>query len=164
MPVADLLVLYDYAVVGFQLVNQLIGHVLFSVRELLILPLDKLDRLAPVVRSLDSPEYLLLQSLEPIAFFDRHVELLTFTCCYAGFDTKIKTYFLSVSLLFLEILLIDEACYLQVVSVWLPDQIRIGQFVGDLELTSCSDKNVAVNPLDFNLISRLEPISLSILF
>jgi len=56
MPVANLLVLHDYAVVSFQLVDQLVDYVLFPVRELLVLPLDKFDRLAPVVRSLDSPE------------------------------------------------------------------------------------------------------------
>ena len=56
VPVADLLILHDYAVISFQLVDQLVGHVLFSVRELLVLPLDKLDSLVAVIRSLDSPE------------------------------------------------------------------------------------------------------------
>lgn len=49
VPVADLLVLHDYTVVGFQLVDQLVSHVLFPVRELLVLPLDKLDRLVAVI-------------------------------------------------------------------------------------------------------------------
>ena len=56
VPVADLLILHDYAVISFQLVDQLVGYVLFSVRELLVLPLDKLDRFIAVIRSLDSPE------------------------------------------------------------------------------------------------------------
>lgn len=61
VPVADLLILHGYAVVGFQSMNQLVRFVLFSVRELLVLPLDKPDCLAPVVRSLDSPRHLSLQ-------------------------------------------------------------------------------------------------------
>ena len=40
VPIADLLVLHDYAVVGFQLVDQLVRFVLFPVRELLVLSLD----------------------------------------------------------------------------------------------------------------------------
>ena len=56
VPVADLLILHDDAVISFQLVDQLVGYVLFSVRELLVLPLDKLDRFIAVIRSLDSPE------------------------------------------------------------------------------------------------------------
>lgn len=56
MPVTDLLILHDYAVVNFQLVDQLVGHVLFPVRDLLILFLDKLDCLVAVIRSLDSSE------------------------------------------------------------------------------------------------------------
>ena len=49
VPSCNLLVLHDYTVVGFQLVDQLVSHVLFPVRELLVLPLDKLDRLVAVI-------------------------------------------------------------------------------------------------------------------
>lgn len=117
----------------------LVCFVLFPVRELLVLSSDQLDCLVTVIRSLDPSRHLFLQSLESIAFSNCHVELLTFGCRDIGLYPEIKTYFLSVSLLFFEILSIDEACYLQVVSVGLFDQIRVGQFVGGLELVSGFD-------------------------
>ena len=116
--------------------DYLVCFVLFPIQELLVLSPDQLDCLVTVIRSLDPSRHLFLQSLESIAFSNCHVELLTFGCRDIGLYPEIKTYFLSVSLLFFEILSIDEACYLQVVSVGLFDQIRVGQFVGGLELVS----------------------------
>ena len=49
VPVIDLLILDYDSLIGFQLVDQLVSHVLFPVRELLVLPLDKLDRLVAVI-------------------------------------------------------------------------------------------------------------------
>lgn len=56
MPVVDLFILDYDSLIGFQFMNQLVRFILFSVQELLVLPLDKPDCLVPVVRSLDSPE------------------------------------------------------------------------------------------------------------
>lgn len=126
MPVADLLVLDHYSLICFQSVDQLVGHVLFPVRELLVLSLDKLDSLVPVVRSFSPPRHLSLQPLEPIAFSDRYVELLTFGCRDIGLYPEVKTYLLSVLFLFLEVLFVNEARHLQVVSVGFLDQVRVG--------------------------------------
>ena len=63
MPVVDLLVLHNYAVISFQSMNQLVCFVSFSVRELLVLPLDKLDSLVAVIRSLNLSRHLFLKSL-----------------------------------------------------------------------------------------------------
>lgn len=43
--------------------DQLVRFVLFSVRELLVLPLDKLDRLVAVIRSFNLSRNLFLKSL-----------------------------------------------------------------------------------------------------
>ena len=63
VPVTDLFVLHDYAAVGFHFMDQLVGHVLFSIRELLVLPLDKPDCLVAVIRSLNLSRHLFLKSL-----------------------------------------------------------------------------------------------------
>lgn len=139
VPSRNLFILDYDGFVSFHFVDQLIGHVLFSVRELLVLPLDKPDRLVAVIRSFDSSRHLSLQFFESIAFSNRHVELLTFGCCDIGLYPEIKTYFLSVSLLFFEILFIDETRHFQVVSVRLSNQIRIGQFIGNLKLAASPD-------------------------
>jgi len=88
--------------------------------------LDQLDCLMSVVRSFDSSEEFPLQSLKPIAFSDRHVELLTFRCRYVRLDSEVKTYLLSILFLFSEILLVDETRYLQVIPVRFPDEISVG--------------------------------------
>ena len=49
VPSCNLLVLHDYTVVGFQLVDQLVRFILFSVREFLVLPLDKLDSFIAII-------------------------------------------------------------------------------------------------------------------
>ena len=77
VPSGYLLVLHADAAVSLEPADYLVRLVFFSVRKLLILPLDQLDCLAPVVRSLDSTLQLALQLLEPIAFFNVHVKLLT---------------------------------------------------------------------------------------
>ena len=66
--------------------------------------------------------------------------------------------------MFFEIFFIDKARYLQIIAVRLLYQIRIGQFVSDPELASCFDQNVTMNPLDLNLVSRLEPVRNPVLF
>ena len=66
--------------------------------------------------------------------------------------------------MFFEIFFIDKARYLQIIAVRLLYQIRIGQFVSDPELVSCFDQNVTMNPLDLNLVSRLEPVRNPVLF
>ena len=63
VPVIDLLILNYDSLIGFQLVDQLVRFVLFPVRELLVLSLDKLDCLVAVTRSLDPSRHLFLKSL-----------------------------------------------------------------------------------------------------
>lgn len=63
VPSSYLLILDYDGLIGFQSMNQLIRFVLFSIRELLVLPLDKLDSLIAVIRSFDSSRHLFLESL-----------------------------------------------------------------------------------------------------
>ena len=63
VPVTDLLILDYDSLIGFQSMNQLVGHVLFSVQEFLVLPLDKLDCFIAVIRSLNLSRHLFLESL-----------------------------------------------------------------------------------------------------
>ena len=162
MPSGYLLVLHADAAVSLEPADYLVRLVFFSVRKLLILPLDQLDCLAPVVRSLDSTLQLALQLLEPIAFFNVHVKLLALACRYACLDSEVKTYFLPVCLWYFEILSVYVACHLQVVSVRLPDQVRVRQFVHVPELASRPDEHRSRNSLDLDLVAGLERILLAV--
>lgn len=163
LPSCDLLVLHADAAVSLQLADYLVCLVFFSVRELLVLSLDQLDCLVPVVRSYGSSEHLLLKSLKPIAFFNSHIKLLTLACCYVRLDPKVKPYFLSILLFFLEIFFVDEARYLQIISIRLLDEIRVRQFIHVLQLSTSPDKELSGNTGDADLVERLEHIRVAIL-
>lgn len=78
MPIRYLFVLHIDPVIDFKFVDYLVCFVLFLVRELLILSLDKLDRLISVVRTFDPSEKLSLQLFESFTFFNRYVKLFSF--------------------------------------------------------------------------------------
>ena len=89
MPSGYLLVLHVDPVVSLQLADDLVRLVLLSVRELLILSSNQLDRLVSVVRTFDSSEEFPLQLLESFAFFNGYVKLPTFRCCYVRLYAKV---------------------------------------------------------------------------
>ena len=86
---------------------------------------DLLNRLMPVVRSFGSPEHFTLQLLEPITFFNLHIQLLSFTSRYRGLDPKIKTNLFVVLLFFFEILFVDVARDFQIIAICFLDQVGI---------------------------------------
>lgn len=163
LPPREVLILDGYEAVGLQPGDYLVCLVLLPVRELLVLPPNQPDCPVSVVRSPGPSRKLPLEPLEPIAFSDRHVELLALARRYARLDPEVEAYFLSVLLRFLDFPLVRECHDIQVVAVGTSHQVGVREVVYVPELADAPDQDGAGDSLYPDLVLGLEAVCLAVL-